>query len=39
MVIFFEWGGEERVRSKNNNTTISLKGGENISRGGERPSP
>ena len=32
-------GDEERVRSKNNNTTISLKGGENISKGGECHSP
>ena len=29
MVIFLN-GDEERVRSKNNNTTISLKGAENI---------
>ena len=37
---FFRMGGRGKVyRSKNNNTTFHSRGGENISRGGERPSP
>ena len=37
--VIFNGGARKGLDLKNNNTAISLKGGENISRGGERPSP